>query len=177
MGRRKKPHRWGQDPMADAAQLSAVDSRGIGRLGSIVRQTVERRNLPENIKNLVAAVDAFRPARAYHREVNYHMELTGWLKARLGESVTIEEQRGRSRPDIVVGGNIAVEIKGPTTNQGLATISDKVVRYRRYFQTTIVVLFDVQDEQRYAEWLAGTKRQFPEVQIIKKEPSTVMRWP
>ncbi len=168
MAKRKKQYNWGENPFVDAAQATQVAARGVGKFGSLIKRTMDRRNLPEEVKALVMAIEAFHPSKIYHRELNYHMELTGWLRARLGGSVTIEEQRGRSRPDIVVGGNIAVEIKGPTTNQGLVTISDKLVRYREYFPSIVVVLFDVQDEKRYAEWVAGTKRQFPEVQIIRK---------
>ena len=70
-----------------------------------------------------------------------------------------EVQRGSSRPDIVVG-DIAIEIKGPTDNQGLITIADKINRYSQHFEHIIVVLFEVQIFERfYNEWYEGIMRQ------------------
>ena len=109
-------------------------------------------------------IEGFHAARKFDREIRYQDELYGYLLGKLGERVMIEKQLGRSRPDIVVG-EIAIEIKGPTTNQGLATIADKIARYRLRFSGIVCVLFDVQDETHYDEWLKGIRN--PTVVVIR----------
>ena len=118
---------------------------------------------------MVAAIEEFRPARKYDYEFPYQIELTGFLKAKLGGSITIEETRGRSRPDIVIDRTIAIEIKGPTSNHQLDTIADKAVRYGRHFEGGLVcVLFDVLDPVRFREWEAGMRDRFPDILIFPK---------
>jgi hypothetical protein len=171
MAKRKKsygPSIEIQSPADALVQGGQLFARGIGKLGAALKQRAARRDLPENLRALVGAIDAFQPARTYRREVNYQTELTGWLKAKIGATVNIEEQHGRSRPDIVVAGTIAIEIKGPTTNQELKTIPDKVIRYRQTWPSMLCVLFDVQDQVRYQEWLRGMEERFPEVVVISK---------
>ena len=82
---------------------------------------------------------------------------------------SIEEQRGSSRPDIVIEG-IAIEVKGPTFESDLKTISDKCMRYRQSFsQGMIIVLFNVHVNQyHFNEWYNGMKNTFPDVKVIKK---------
>jgi len=161
---RKKKHRWGEDPTADVAQMGRLAAQGLGKLGSIVRRRAADRHLPEDLQRLKTTIEGFRPAKAFDREVRYQDELYGYLLGKLGQGVTIEKQRGRSRPDIVVG-EMAIEIKGPTTNQGLATIADKIARYRLRFSGIICVLFDVQDETHYQEWLKSIRD--PTVAVIR----------
>ena len=141
-------------------------ARGLGKVGGIVKGYLAERRLPENLRRLHEAIKEFQPTKRFHYELDYQRELTGFLRARFG-SVAVEEQRGRSRPDIVVF-EIAIEVKGPTTNHELKTIADKIVRYHQHFQSVVCVLFDVQDEQHFEEWLAGMARQFPHVVIIRK---------
>ncbi len=156
------------DPTADILKGGEVVAKGIGKLGALVKQRAAARRMPESLHRLAAAIEEFRPARNYGYEFPYQVELTGFLKARLGGSVTIEEQRGRSRPDIVVDRVIAIEIKGPTSNHQLDTIADKAVRYGQHFKSLVCVLFDVLDEVRYQEWLAGMKDKFPDILIFRK---------
>ena len=42
------------------------------------------------------------------------------------------------------------------------------MRYDQHFDSIVAVLFDVQDEQHYAEWAKGMQRQFPDMVIIRK---------
>jgi len=56
----------------------------------------------------------------------------------------------------------------PVHQSGLSDSSDKVVRYPQHFESIVAILFDVQDEHRYAEWLRGMEKQFPDVLIIQK---------
>lgn len=153
---------------ADAAiQGGPVIAKGIGKLGALVRERAAKRSLPEELGRVVAAINEFRPTKKFKRELPYQMELSGWLKAK-GGTIGVEQQRGRSRPDIVAANTIAIEAKGPTTNRELKTIADKVVRYQQHFGSSVCVLFDVLDEEHYKEWLQGMKQQFPNVVVIRK---------
>jgi len=116
------------------------------------------------------AIQEYRPARRYYQEILYQDTLVAHLTARLPErDVKIEKQRGSSRPDIIVD-NIAIEIKGPTTQQSIDTIASKCMRYKMHFPGgLIIVLFDVQvNDYFYNEWEKGLKRTFPDVIVIKK---------
>src|SRR5436309_968349 len=73
-----------------------------------------------------------------------------------------------SRPDIVLWDTVAIEVKGPTGSGELNTIASKVIRYKQYFDRIVCVLFDVEDEVHYAEWLKGMTREHPEVIIMRK---------
>ncbi|TMI54375.1 hypothetical protein E6H18_11015 [Candidatus Bathyarchaeota archaeon] len=161
---RSKKYRWGEDPSADVVQVGKLAAKGLGKLSSLVRSRAADRSLPEDLQRLKIIIEGFRPAKRFDREIRYQDELYGYLLGRLGQGVAIEKQRGRSRPDIVVD-EIAIEIKGPTTNQGLQTIADKIARYRLHFSGIVCVLFDVQDETHFQEWLRGI--QDPGVLVIR----------
>src|SRR5438132_9320063 len=94
-----KRHRWGEDPGADVVQTGKLIGQGIGKLGALVRHRAATRRLPENLARLAAAIEEFRPARKYDYEFPYQIELTGFLKAKLGRSITTEGTGRRSRHD------------------------------------------------------------------------------
>ena len=167
MARRKKFHglSYEKGSPADAAiEGGKLVAKGLGKVGAFVKRKAADRHLPEDLHRLKTLIEGFHPARNFGREIRYQDELYGYLLGKLGKGVTIEKQRNRSRPDIVVG-NIAIEVKGPTTNPGLATIADKIARYRLYFSGIVCVLFDVQDETHYQEWLKGIRN--PTVVFIR----------
>lgn len=121
------------------------------------------------IEMLIEKINEFHPPKLnQHIEVNYQLMLYGFLQASFPE-ITMEEQRGSSRPDLNLK-NIGIEIKGPTYDQGLQTIADKLLRYPHLFKDgIIVVLYDVQvHPRRYDEWLNGVKMKHPDAIIIRK---------
>ena len=164
---KRKSHRWGKSLGADLAQIGRITTKGLSKVGTFVKEKSAKRKLPEKLQRLEIIIKKFNPTKKYRRELPYQMELSGWLKAYYG-SIAIEESRGRSRPDIVVFGIIAIEVKGPTTNRELKTIADKIVRYGQHYESIIIVLFDVKDEQRYSEWRKGMQKRFPDAIIIRK---------
>ena len=121
--------------------------------------------------NLILEVEKiireFRPLRKYDKEIFYQDSLASWLKSKFPDT-DIEISRGSTRPDIVVEG-IAIEVKGPTFEKDLQTISDKCMRYCQYFpEGLICVLFNVYvNHQRYYDWENGMKKTFPDVKIIR----------
>lgn len=130
-------------------------------------QIEEEKKGIKKIKEIVGYIENFKPSRNYKNEFGYHIELQGYLKGRYAQSM-IEVQRGSSRPDIVID-SIAIEVKGPTHSKDLVTIPDKILRYSKYYDHIIVVLFNVSvNKRRYNEWLDGiTKHYNSQVTIIR----------
>lgn len=123
----------------------------------------------EIITRLTGLIKDYQPIKSLKNELLYHTNLYTYLCEKIPEEVRFEEQKGSSRPDISVG-NIAIEIKGPTDNQGLITIADKINRYSLHFDHLIVVLFEVEVLDRfYGEWYHGIMQQYgDQVTIIRK---------
>ena len=116
---------------------------------------------------VVEVIKKFEPSRKYRNEFGYHTELQGYLKSQFPNSM-VEFQTGSSRPDIVIG-DIAIEVKGPTTHKELKTIADKIIRYSQHYKNLIIVLFEVNVSARYfQEWVEGIKKNFPFVEIVLK---------
>jgi hypothetical protein len=138
---------------------------GAQRLVSEQRQKEEESSL---LNAVVQAIEEFKPSRRYHNEFPYHTELQGWLRSRFPSS-KIEIQTGASRPDIVIE-DIAIEVKGPTTNQALDTLTTKCLKYSEYYDKIVMVLFEPEfSESNFREIYAGIERHFPHVRVIRKE--------
>ena len=123
----------------------------------------------ELLQELINTIGEYRPIKPFKNELLYHTNLYTYLCEKITGEIGFEEQRGSSRPDIVVG-DIAIEIKGPTDRHGLMTIADKINRYSQYFDHVIVVLFEVEVYDRYYhEWHEGIVNQYQnQVTIIRK---------
>ena len=119
--------------------------------------------------SVVNEINCFKPLLPhYDNELPYHIDLARWLQIKF-PMLQVELQRGSSRPDIVIE-DIAIEIKGPTYEEGLQSIADKCLRYHEHFKKMIVVLFDIRTKTNrfYTEWEEGLRRHFPDVIVIKK---------
>ena len=119
--------------------------------------------------SVINEINVFKPLLPdYENELPYHIDLARWLQAKF-PMLKVELQRGSSRPDIVIE-DIAIEIKGPTYEEGLQSIADKCLRYHHHFKKMIVVLFDIQTKTSrfFNEWEEGLKKHFPDVMVIKK---------
>lgn len=101
---------------------------GIKHIYNTIKKIREKKHLPLMIDKLLEEIKRFKPPRSNLSEWEYQLSLHSWLKQKFPDA-DIEKQRGSSRPDIVIGDNIAIELKGPTTRQGLITIADKINRY------------------------------------------------
>jgi len=135
------------------------------QLDEVARKDREEAEARKIVNRLTGHIKAFRPLRDYASEWDYHRELQIHIKAVFSDA-RIEVQTGSSRPDIVVQ-NVAIEVKGPTYSKDLQTIADKLMRYSQHYDTVIVVLFNVQvNERRYSEWERGIRNTFGDVRII-----------
>jgi hypothetical protein len=114
------------------------------------------------------AIQDFKPSKRYHNEFPYQTELQGWLKSKF-PSATIEIQTGASRPDIVIE-DIAIEVKGPTDNNALNTLTTKCLKYSHYYNKIILCLFEpVFSESNFREIEAGIAQHFPHVRVVRKD--------
>jgi hypothetical protein len=114
-----------------------------------------------------AAIKKFRPSRKWAYEDGYHKELLGYLQHDF-PNIKYEFQQGSSRPDLVIG-NVAIEIKGPTDNAALDTLTTKCLKYSNYYDHLVMVLFDPQySERNFREIKEGIEKFFPHVEIIRK---------
>lgn len=128
----------------------------------------EDASLTDEFKEVAKCIREFKPIGNRLREYQYQVQLAQYLK-RDFPNTRIEDQRGSSRPDIVVNG-IAIEIKGPTGDGELQTIADKLLRYpQRFPKGVIIALFSINvTPYRYEEWYKGIKNKYPNIEIIKK---------
>ena len=109
----------------------------------------------------------FSPNRKYRTEYEYQAEFVGWLK-HVFPHVRTEVQTKSSRPDLVID-NIAIEIKGPTRKRDLESIPSKIVRYLNHYDHLIIVLLDLNiNDKYYDDWHSGMNKQFPEVEIYSE---------
>jgi len=123
----------------------------------------------EKYSQIINLISNFSPIGVnYPNELPYQIDLARYLKQYF-PNTKVELQKGSARPDIIID-NIAIEIKGPTWENGLQTIADKCLRYPQYFEGGfVIVLFDVKVTNRYLnDWSNGIKQKFPEVTILKK---------
>ena len=131
-----------------------------------IRRQIEQESLPNKV---VQAIKEFKPFRQYKNEFPYQLDLARYLKEKF-PNVVIEQQKGSSRPDIVVGDDIAIEVKGPTDNNALNTLTTKCLKYSGHYQHLIIVLFEPTfSEGNYNEIIEGMKRSFPEVKVVRKD--------
>ncbi|MCX6818433.1 MAG: hypothetical protein NT129_00335 [Candidatus Aenigmarchaeota archaeon] len=131
-------------------------------------ETYKKQGIANIVFEVANAIREFKPSRYYSKEFPYQIELKGFLTHQF-PTAKIEEAKGSTRPDITISG-IAIEVKGPTYEKDLITISDKCMRYPEYFKTgIIIVLFNVEvNEKRFRDWERGLKKTFPNIIVIRK---------
>jgi hypothetical protein len=116
--------------------------------------------------NVANAIRRFNPSKKYEYEIEYQNELYYWLSREF--PVEYEIQTGSSRPDLIIK-NIAIEIKGPTRNRELDTLTTKFLKYSNHYPYFIIVLFDCNfSEGHFNEISNGIKQFAPHVKIIRK---------
>jgi hypothetical protein len=121
--------------------------------------------LQVNVEN---AIRNFKPGKRWQYERQYQDELYDWLKRDFPYIVEYEIQTGSSRPDLVIK-DIAIEIKGPTGNRELDTLTTKFLKYSNYYPNFIIVLFDCNfTEGHYNDIYNGIRKHCPNVRIIRK---------
>jgi hypothetical protein len=134
---------------------------------SKVQQSDDIYNSNSLLNSVKKTIDEFRPSMRYENELGYHAELVGCLKSKF-PSLKMEEQIGSSRPDITIE-DIAIEIKGPTGNKALDSLTTKCLKYLQHYPHLLVVLFEpFFNEGHFREIERGLKDKFPNVTIIRK---------
>lgn len=153
-------------------ELEAMRKEDEDQFGSNIKTlSEENRNVEEKgdlLELVVQAIQDFTPSRRYHNEFPYQAELQGWLRSKFPMS-RIEIQTGASRPDIVIE-DIAIEVKGPTDNAALNTLTTKCLKYSEYYNKIILTLFEpVFSESNFREIESGIERHFPHVRVVRKD--------
>jgi hypothetical protein len=121
--------------------------------------------LRDNVEN---AIRSFIPRKKWRYEREYQDELYNWLKRDFPFIVEYELQTGSSRPDLVIE-DIAIEIKGPTGNAELNTLTTKFLKYSNHYPHFIIVLFDCSfSDGHFNEIYNGIRKFCPNVIIIRK---------
>ena len=119
-------------------------------------------------------INAFIPEKKFKHEDRYRDSLSGWLQRTFSQTVT-EKQTRSSRPDIIID-NIGIEIKGPTTQEQLNTIPNKIMKYTDHYDVLIIVLFDLVvpiHKHGYIDWKNGIDKlkdlpTIGDIEIIEK---------
>jgi hypothetical protein len=113
------------------------------------------------------SINSFKPSRKWEYERQYQDELYKWLKRDFPDTIEYEVTTGASRPDLVIN-DIAIEIKGPTGNAELNTLTTKFLKYSNHYPHFIIVLFDCSfSEGHFNEIYKGIKQVAPHVKIIR----------
>jgi hypothetical protein len=163
-----------QDPEQKEEELISFSDRyNVPTLGTLEEiEKLKKGDDEDKIKDIlinriVQSIQKFQPARKWPDEDSYHKELLGYLSAEYPD-IKYEFQIGSSRPDLVIG-NIAIEIKGPTDDDALNTLTTKCLKYSHHFDHLIMILFDPYfSERHFKEVEDGIHRWFPHVVIIRK---------
>ncbi len=162
----------GQERLVSIDELESIRREDERQFSLGAQALIEEQKKKEEQNSLlnyvVQTIEAFRPSKRYHNEFPYQTELQGWLRARFPTS-RIEIQTGASRPDIVIE-DVAIEVKGPTDNRALETLTTKCLKYSHYYDKVILVLFEpVFSESNFREIQSGIERHFPHVRILRKD--------
>lgn len=113
------------------------------------------------------SITEFKPKRSYDKESYYHKELYKCLRHQYPEAKW-KPKTGSSETDIAIR-NIAIEIKGPTSNAELKDLANKVLTYTNYYDILFIVLFNPKfTEGKFLEIRKGIQDRYPEVGIITK---------
>lgn len=104
-------------------------------------------------------IESFKQSRNWPNESGYQADLYNFLKKSFTEA-KLEQRTGASRPDITIK-DIAIEIKGPTTDDGINSIPAKCMKYSKYYRKIIFVLFSPKFSQaNFIEIKKGVEETF-----------------
>lgn len=110
-------------------------------------------------------IESFKQSRNWPNEAGYQADLYNFLKRNFPDA-KLEEKTGASRPDITIK-NIAIELKGPTTDEGINSLPTKCIKYSKYYRKIIFVLFSPKFSQsNFIEIKKGIEEKFPGLTIF-----------
>ena len=143
--------------------LSRLISRLLNRykLGTKHSRLYKRlRTKDHEVDKIKTTIESFKQAENWPNEAGYQADLYNFLKRNFPDA-KLEERTGASRPDIIIK-DIAIELKGPTTNEGINSLPAKCIKYSKYYRKIIFVLFSPKFSQsNFIEIKKGIEETFP----------------
>jgi hypothetical protein len=114
------------------------------------------------------SIEEFRPSNSYDKEKPYHDELFSHLKKEFPQA-EMEPMIQGGRPDIEIE-RIAVEVKGPTRNRDLDTLTSKVLIYGSKYTFVFCILFKPEfSESRFQVLKEALQQRLPHCGVITKK--------
>lgn len=120
----------------------------------------------QNGLSLEQVILNYQHPKRQKKELPYSMGLFGYIQGFFPDA-KYEAQREIARPDIVIG-NIAIEVKAPTTNGSLNTLPAKRLTYLPHFNRVIFVLFENRSSPQVYNAIIPSLKQDPRITVIEK---------
>lgn len=106
-------------------------------------------------RDVVSAIEEWTPSDAYGHESKFQNELQEYLDRRLNansgmmmggsEEIVVEREHGNANGDVVVNGEIGIEMKRDLTNSQTNTLRGQIEEYQKEYTHVIVVACGIND--------------------------------
>ena len=106
-------------------------------------------------RNVVSAIEEWTPSEAYDHESKFQNELQEYLDRRLNanndmmfgtdEEIVVEREHGNANGDVVVNGEIGIEMKRDLTNSQTKKFRGQIEEYQREYTHVIALACGIDD--------------------------------
>lgn len=106
-------------------------------------------------RDVVSAIEEWTPSEAYGHESKFQNELQEYLDRRLNansgmtlggnEEIVVEREHGNANGDVVVNGEIGIEMKRDLSNSQTNTLRGQIEEYQKEYTHVIVVACGIDD--------------------------------
>lgn len=122
--------------------------------------------LCDNIKKRINGITI---PRRHKTEPPYQDQLFQWLISEFPNTKWEKQEEGR-RPDLVINDIIAIEVKGPTTNDSLKDLITKTIYLKKYRRLICVLFEHDYDESQYQDITLFLRSKFgKKIDFIQKD--------
>ena len=106
-------------------------------------------------RDVVSAIEEWTPSEAYDHESKFQNELQEYLDHRLnannnmmhdaGKEIIVEREHGNVNGDVVVNGNIGIEMKRDLTNSQTKKLRGQIEEYKKEYTHVIALACGIDD--------------------------------
>lgn len=114
---------------------------------------------------LCSIIEQWTPDRRYENESGYKAELYSFFKYNF--DYRIRQEAGKSRADILIGDNIAVEIKKNPNSESYDRLLTQLVRQKKEFGYAIGLIFEARNRDAFEDFMELVE-DIKDIRIIKK---------